>query len=149
MRILFIFCGLFPFISCVNHSMDSIDFLIGTWQIESRDQYETWAKDRNNALIGYSYEVRENQEIILETLAIKMIDNQMVYEATVPDQNEGQSIHFTLNPDLGSCFSFENIHHDFPKKIQYHKLSDNEIKIIVLGEEGKGFSYKLIRQVKE
>lgn len=148
-RLLFICCGLFQFISCINRSMEPVDFLIGTWQIESKDQYETWARDGSKELIGYSYKVRENQKIVLETLAIKMIDNQMIYEATVPDQNEGQTIQFTLNPEIEFYFSFENFNHDFPKQIQYQKISDNEIKVIVLGDEGKGFSYKLIRQVKE
>jgi hypothetical protein len=126
--------------------MESVDFLIGTWKIEDKNQYETWVKASNNELIGHSYKVKENQKIILETIAIKMIDNQMVYEATVPDQNEGQTIKFALNPEIELYFSFENLNHDFPKQIQYYKISEDEIKISVLGDDGKGFSYKLIRQ---
>ena len=129
--------------------MESVDFLIGTWKIESKNQYETWAKESNSELIGHSYEVNENQKFILETIAIKMIDNQMIYEATVPNQNEGQTVQFALNPEIESYLSFENLNHDFPKQIQYHKISDNEIKISVLGDDEKGFSYKLIRQEDE
>jgi hypothetical protein len=149
MRVMLICCGLFLFISCVNLNMEAVDFLIGTWKVESKNQYETWVMDSNNELNGHSYQVNENQNIILETIAIKMIDNQMIYEATVPDQNEGQTIQFALNPEIESYFSFENLNHDFPKQIQYHKISDNEIKISVLGDEGKGFSYMLIRQENE
>jgi hypothetical protein len=129
--------------------MESVDFLIGTWKIESKNQYETWSKESNNELIGHSYEVNENQKFILETIAIKMIDNQMIYEATVPDQNKGQTVQFALNPEIESYLSFENLNHDFPKQIQYYKISDNEIKISVLGDDEKGFSYKLIRQEDE
>jgi hypothetical protein len=129
--------------------MEAVEFLVGTWQIESKNQYETWAKDSNNDLIGHSYEIIENKKVILETIAIKTIGTQMIYEATVPDQNEGQTIQFTLNPEFKSYLSFENLNHDFPKKIQYHKISDNKIKIIVLGDDGEGFSYMLIRQLNE
>lgn len=129
--------------------MEAIEFLVGTWKIESKNQYESWVKDGSNQLIGQSYKIDENQKVILEIIAIRMIDNQMIYEATVPDQNEGQTIQFTLNPAIDSYFSFENLNHDFPKQIQYNKISDDEIMISVLGDDGEGFSYKLIRQENE
>ena len=133
-------------LSCADHGLNNMDFLIGTWKIEDRNQYETWTKVRKDELIGYSYKIDENQKKILETIAIKMIDNQMIYEATVPDQNEGRTIQFLLNTEIKSVYSFENPNHDFPKKIQYKKVSKNEIMIRVSGDDGKGFSYKMIKQ---
>lgn len=126
--------------------MEAVYFLIGTWKIDGKEQFESWEKDSNNELIGYSYKVNENQKNILETISIKMINNQMIYEATVPNQNEGQTIQFVQNHEIEAYFSFENLNHDFPKKIQYHKISEDEIKINVLGEDDSGFSYMLIRQ---
>lgn len=149
MKIFLICIGVFLIISCANHSIDRIDFLIGTWKIENQNQFEIWTKVNNNELIGHSYKINENQKKILETLTIKMIDNQMIYEATVPDQNEGKSIQFALNPEITSYFSFENLNHDFPKRIQYEKISGNEIAVSVLGDDGQGFSYKMIKQVNE
>jgi hypothetical protein len=75
-----------------------------------------------------------------------MIEKRMIYEATVPNQNEGQTIRFIRNPEIKTYFSFENLNHDFTKRIQYQMISDDEIKINVLGDDGRGFSYKLIRQ---
>ena len=69
-----------------------------------------------------------------------MENNTIVYLATVTDQNEGSRVGFVLNEAIDSCFSFENIEHDFPKKIQYKKISDQELHINVLGEDDKGFS---------
>ena len=148
-KILSICCGLLLFVSCTDRSIGKVDFLIGTWKMESKNQYETWRKASNYELIGYSYEISENQKKIQETIAIKMIDNRMTYEATVPDQNEGKTIQFALNPEIKSYLSFENLNHDFPKKIQYHRISDNEITIKVVGDDDKGFSYKLIKQENE
>jgi len=79
-------------------------------------------------------------------LSIKKIGNRIIYEATVPNQNDGETIQFTLNTEIKLYFSFENDKHDFPKKIQYKKISDNEIEVAVLGDNGKGFSYTQFKQ---
>lgn len=146
MKTLYLFCGFFLFVSCADQNTVNFDFLIGTWKIEGKEQYETWMKDSNNDLFGHAYEINKNQKTILESIAIKKIDNQLIYEATVPNQNEGRTIQFILSRDVKSYYSFENPTHDFPKKIEYHRNSENEIEIRVKGDEGKGFSYTLLKQ---
>jgi len=42
--------------------------------------------------------------------------------------------------------SFENEKHDFPNKIQYTQINENEIFVEVLGKNNEGFSYKMILQ---
>jgi len=120
--------------------------MVGTWKMEGKEQYEVWESTKNKELIGYSYRFNDNQKIITETLSIKIIENNIIYEATVPDQNEGKTIPFTLNNEIKEYLSFENIKHDFPKKIQYKRLNNDEIEVTVLGDEGKGFSYKQLKQ---
>ena len=146
MRLSLILCSLFLSLSCTNQSKTNFDFLAGTWKIKDKGQYDVWVKTSKREFNGYSYKIVENQKSILESIVIKLKGKQVVYEATVPDQNEGETVRFTLNHGDKSCFSFENAMHDFPKKIQYHQISNNELMIRVLGDEGKGFSYTLIRQ---
>jgi hypothetical protein len=117
--------------------------------MEGKEQYEVWEKNKNNELIGHSYKLNNNQKTISETLLIKKTGNQIIYEATVPDQNEGKTIQFILNADIKSYLSFENDKHDFPKKIQYKKINDDEIEVTVSGEKGKGFSYTQLKQKKK
>lgn len=124
----------------------NMDFLIGTWKVEDRELYEVWEKKGTNDFNGYSYRLENGEKIITETLSIKRINNRMIYAATVPDQNEGQTIRFQLNGELASTLSFENAEPDFPKKIHYKKLNDKEIEVTVLGDEGKGFSMRLQKQ---
>ena len=52
----------------------------------------------------------------------KKIENNIIFEATVPDKNEGRTIQFTLN---------------------------NEIEVTVLDDEGMGFSYTQLKQIKK
>ena len=122
-----------------------MNFLIGTWQIEGKQTFESW-KLSDNRLVGESYKLRDNQKYVSETLKIEVLDDKTVYTATVKNQNEGKGISFELIPVKDQLFSFENSTHDFPNKIQYKVLSETELQVNVLGKDGKGFSYKLIKQ---
>ena len=139
-------CLLFILIACPENKTSRLDFMVGTWKMEGKDQYEVWETAKNNEFIGYSYKINNNRKTISETMAIKKIDDQIIYEATVPDQNEGKTIRFTLNNELKTYLSFENLEHDFPKKIQYERINDHKIKVRVLGDKGKGFSYTQLKQ---
>jgi len=133
--------------SCVDKKSIELDFLVGTWKRENKELYEVWEKNKSSEINGHSFIIKDNKKTITETLVIKKIDNQFVYEATVPDQNEGITVQFTLNTEADSILSFENDKHDFPKKIQYRKINNNQIEVSVLGEEDNSFSYIQVRQL--
>ena len=126
--------------------MSQLDFLIGTWKLETKDQFEVWDKNEKNELIGQSFSIKNNQKVISETLIVKEVNKQVIYEATVLDQNEGRPVQFILNKDDSSCFSFENDRHDFPKKIQYKKITNTRVEVSVLGDKNEGFSFIQIKQ---
>ncbi len=106
------------FITCQQiYSMGDLHFLEGTWKVEGKEQYEIW-EINDNVLSGYMQIISSGVKKKQEILTIKTIENQIVYEATVPDQNEGKTVRFTLNREIKNYFSFENPEHDFPKKIQ-------------------------------
>jgi len=146
MRILLSICLLGFLIACSANKILKTDFLIGTWKMEGKDLYEVWKKNDNNDFIGHSYKLQNNNKTITETLSIRESGDQVIYEATVPNQNEGKTTQFILNNEIKSYYSFENNKHDFPKKIQYKKINKDEIQVRVLGDEGKGFFYTLFKQ---
>ena len=81
-----------------------------------------------------------------ESLSI-LINNQKVeYLATVPTQNQAKTISFILNPKVKECFSFENMDHDFPKKIQYHKINAKKVQAVLIGERDEEVRYFMIKQ---
>jgi len=131
-------------ISCSTSKLEKLDFLGGTWQVEGKEQFEVWERN-GDEFKGYGYKIKENKKLISETLAIKLLDDKIVYQATVANQNEGATISFQLNDIINDYYSFENAKHDFPKKIQYCKLSKNKVKVKVLGDENKGFSFVMNR----
>ncbi|MEL6274064.1 MAG: hypothetical protein AAFU03_03015, partial [Bacteroidota bacterium] len=48
-----------------------INFLVGKWKHETKDQFEVWSQDKNGHLIGYSSRIKEGEEVIWENLGIK------------------------------------------------------------------------------
>lgn len=86
MRILWSICLLCFLTACSENEKLKFDFLVGTWKMEGKEQYEVWEKNKNNEYIGHSYNLNNGQKMINETLCIKKINDQFVYEATVPDQ---------------------------------------------------------------
>ena len=127
--------------------LEQVNFLIGTWKMEGKDNFEIWIKP-NDKLIGKSYKMIKGQEQVSETIEIMVQESHIVYTPTVFDQNEAKGIPFVLKLSKEKNYSFENPNHDFPKKIQYKILNKNKLLVSVLGQDDKGFSYKLIRQSK-
>ena len=130
--------------SCSNQDIKQLYFLEGNWQVEDKQQFEKWEK-KGNDLIGVGYKLIDGEEQVLENLAIRVIDGQVVYQATVANQNDGSTISFQLNDSISDFFSFENPEHDFPKKIQYFKLDGSKLKVNVIGEDEKGFTFIMNR----
>ena len=130
--------------SCSEYKLSEFDFLVGTWKMEGKEYYEFWEK-LDHILKGKSYKMVDGQKIVTEIIELKSEGDRIIYTPTVFDQNEGKPIQFILLKLDKNVFSFENSDHDFPKKIQYTVVSENELFISVLGENDKGFSYKLIR----
>lgn len=118
----------------------NIDILEGTWKVEGRESYEVWERE-GQAFSGFAFKMKEDQKVIKEVLKIEEAGGDVVYTATVPNQNSGGSIPFRLNVEEKELLSFENPAHDFPVKIRYKPESADRLFVEVLGADGKGFSF--------
>jgi hypothetical protein len=123
------------------------DFLQGTWKMENQETFEHWDRLNDNLLKGFSYSLKNGQMKVSEYLDISRTENEIIYTATVLNQNQGKGINYWLSKS-DTTFIFENLNHDFPKKIVYKKITETEIFVQVLGEKQKGFSYKMKKQFK-
>lgn len=139
MKVLFISSALLLTHLCLAQDYKILE---GTWKVEGKETYESW-NWQEDELLGESYKIKDGQKHITETLVIKEIDDEVVYSATVPNQNEGATIPFKLNAVIDNKLQFENPTHDFPTKIIYEPLSTNRMLVQVLGNDDKGFSYYL------
>ena len=110
------------------------EFLQGTWKVENKETYEHWDKINDNNFKGFSYKMKDGKMVVTEYLEIKRSDKEVIYTATVLNQNQGIGIDFKLTPS-DSLYSFENPSHDFPKFIRYQSISENKITATVGTEE--------------
>ncbi|MDD3876530.1 MAG: DUF6265 family protein [Bacteroidales bacterium] len=121
---------------CVeNPDINKMVWLMGTWVIEKPQGniYETWVRISDSEFSGKNYMVNGNDTILFETLQVIKNEAGIFYIPTVPDQNDGLPVTFSLLEMTDSSFVFENPSHDFPQRIAYTRISADELKAEVLG----------------
>lgn len=146
MRWITLLAVIFIFFSCSNSNKTSFDVFEGTWKVEGKNQYETWTKNSDDEIVGFSYSLEQNKKNIWEELSIKRIGEEWFYEARVKAQNEGQSISFKFDKENTKAYAFENPEHDFPKQIIYKLVSPETMEVFVLGDTLNSFSYHQNKQ---
>ena len=133
--------------SCQSQqTLNDFKQLLGTWKIENKQTFEAWQKISDTEFKGMGYKLVNGEKLIKETLSIKLQNDQVIYQALVPNQNNGATISFIFQSANTELLSFENPDHDFPKKIQYKLVSDSKVLVNVLGDNDEGFSYYMIKQ---
>lgn len=134
-------------ISCTPKAgLEEANFLIGTWKITEGDElYERWDYTSENLFEGERYHLVDEEETRKDFLIIKKTNGKIVFEALNLSQSEGREILYTLNPKVKDKLSFENLEQELNTKIQYTKISENEILLEVLGKNGQGFSSKMMK----
>ena len=120
--------------------------LVGIWKVDGKELYESWEHTEAFTFTGAGYTLVDGEKKIHEQLKLEITDSNIVYTAQVENQNDGKSIPFVLNLNIKESFSFENLEHDFPQKIQYKFEGTDTMHVNVLGTDDKGFSLKFIRQ---
>lgn len=116
----------------------SLEDLVGKWQINESDNYESWTLVSPDSLSGIGFRMQDGEKKISEYLSITIKDGLWTYRARVPNQNEGQTISFKGRVNEDGCRIFENPDHDFPQSIEYC-LSENRFHVTVSGSSGSGF----------
>lgn len=119
-------------------------FLNGTWKRTDKNSYEQWSATENGQLKGVSFRMKDGLPEITEYADLIREGSAVYLVATVPSQNEGKGIRFRLKAD-GSKYIFENPKHDFPQKIVYEYLNEDNVQISLSGAGEAGVSYQLAR----
>jgi len=125
--------------ACISQTIET--YLPGKWKVEGKETFEKWELKSESWLEGYGYKMVAGEQIVTEKLKLLKEGDCWSYQATVGNQNDGEPISFKQNCDVSDKWLFENLNHDFPKKIIYSPISDTEIFVKVLGDEDKGFSF--------
>ena len=107
--------------------------------------FEIWKMNEVGELLGEGISLKEGNKVVREKLRLEKIEDSLNYIAMVPDQNEGREITFSLNTNEAAQWSFENLNHDFPKRIIYVPQGLNRLLVKVKGDGEEGFEINFVR----
>lgn len=120
--------------------LHDLDWLIGTWQIEGKANFEEWKQVNDHLYRGKGYQIRKNDTLVTETIEIAEIGSEIFFIPIVADQNDGKAVMFKLISNDPENLIFENKIHDFPQRIIYQKNGDSRIDAGIEGQGKNGFS---------
>lgn len=138
-----------------DYSTKEVDWLLGTWENQTEDGTftETWIKTKNETKEELTYDRLEAKSTLIknsdtlfyeEVILFKM--DKWIYSVMASAQNEGKATLFTATLIGKNELVFENIEHDFPKKITYKLVNKDSLFAEISGDGNRqGFPFKRVR----
>lgn len=77
---------------------------------------------------GFAYKLIDDKQHITEYFEFENAKKKSIYRVNVLNQNNGNSVVF-VQSKMADVFVFENSKHDFPKRITYQKINENEVLV--------------------
>ncbi len=130
-----IFLALLTMFTNANaQSINSLSWLSGVWVQQSPKFtiYETWELSSDyQSLLGKGITLVNNDIVSEEEISITIVKGKLTYNVTVKNQNNGETIPFAATEQTQNHIVFENLNHDFPQKISYNKVSDQQLEVVI------------------
>lgn len=120
-------------------------WLLGNWENKTADGNltETWKKVNDSTFEAQSYFIKEKDTLHFESITLQQKGEELTYNATVKGQNNDKPITFKLTNSTEKQLVFENPKHDYPKKIIYTQINEDNLIAEISGTlEGKSSSEK-------
>lgn len=120
-------------------------WLLGNWENKTVDGNltETWKKVNDSTFQAQSYFIKEKDTLHFESITLQQKGEELTYNATVKGQNNDKPITFKLTNSTEKQLVFENPKHDYPKKIIYTQINEDNLVAEISGTlEGKSSSEK-------
>lgn len=134
--LLVIICGFSQESSFTQEDFEKLRPIVGTWvNKRSRgDIYETWKQKNEKEFAGMSYTLAQSDTIPLEKVRLYLQGGEIIYAPVAIGQNDDKEVLFKLKSIEGNRFVFENLQHDFPKRIVYDFRSADSLYAHIEGE---------------
>ena len=119
--------------------------LIGIWESQANDGklLEIWKKVNDSVYNGQSYFILAKDTLHSEKMQLKQNGENLYYISTIKGQNNDQAVTFKLIDSVQKQLIFENAKNDYPKKIVYKQISNDDLIIEISGnQQGKPSSDK-------
>ncbi|BFM12940.1 hypothetical protein R50072_30930 [Simiduia litorea] len=129
------------------NSLTSIDWLLGEWVAKNGDRTstETWLYAGGATYEGVGKTFSLGQLKSEESLIIAEMSGVLYLIAKV--NHNALPVAFGLVSCTVNSVRFENLAHDFPKRIEYKREGENQLAAYVSDAESKSFSVHFTRKV--
>ena len=113
--------------------LSQFEFMLGDWGAEFPQGafYESWTKESDTKFTGEAYKVFGGDSSLSEILTLEVIydgyHNGVYYIAQPVLQD---TTYFQFVAGTNEDAEFQNPEHDFPQRIAYRKVSDDELFVI-------------------
>ncbi len=104
----------------VNKTEFSPQFLVGTWKMKDKMQYEKWTQIGPTEWMGVAYDMTSGLADITENLKIYKSDKDWILEVK-HKENQFTPVYFKQQNDPFWTGYFVNEKHDFPQVISYRR----------------------------
>jgi hypothetical protein len=117
-------------------NLDELNWLLGEWEQRSKESLfvEKWLKTNDNKFSGNSYMIQNNDTVFTEQITLELSNNELQYKTNVNNQNNSETICFTLISNKNKEYIFENKLHDFPQRIVYKKNGKDSLNAYIEGK---------------
>ncbi len=127
--------------------LDRLNWLLGTWTMDNGSQttIEEWQALGESVYqgSGRNISLETGEEIFQESLLLVEMAGGIFYIAKV-SHNE-MPVPFKLVEQSPDHARFENLEHDFPKRIEYKRIGEDQLEVQVSDTGEKGFVLKFQR----
>ncbi|MDW8261136.1 MAG: DUF6265 family protein [Phycisphaerales bacterium] len=120
-----------------NPSIGDLGFLSGEWVAESGSTVteELWSEPRAGTMFGFARTIAGDKTVFFEFVRIETRDGVLHY---IAQPRGGAATAFKLTRFDGRAATFENPEHDFPKKIEYERISEDALRATISGVDAPG-----------
>lgn len=113
---------------------------------QASQSYESWQYLNDSLFRATAFTLRPNGDtLITETIDLTVLNGAIYYVPTVKGQNDNQPVPFRLAEQTGTSWVFENLHHDFPKRIRYALDGHDTLRAQISGQ-GKEINFTFLRK---
>lgn len=120
--------------AAVPAALQPLQWMLGHWQREGlpagSSGEEHWER-RGDAFVGTGSRRRAGAVVFVETLRLEADGDTVSYVADVAENP--QPVRFALVAQTSDSAVFENLRHDFPKRISYQRRGD-ALEVVISGD---------------
>ena len=118
----------------------SSKWLLGKWETKTADGNlsEKWIQLNDSTFKGESFFIKGKDTLHFESILLQQKGEELIYSATVKGQNENKAVAFKMTAGTERQLVFENLKHDYPKRIFYTLIKKDSLVASISGvQQGK------------